>query len=184
MAAKHSDTTYAILGLLTTDCHTGYDIKQMMDTSLNHFWKISYGQIYPTLKKLVEDGWAVVTGTAQESKPDKKEYHITLQGMQALQAWLQEPLQQLHTYKNEFLLKLFFHRHQEPDATLGQIERFKSMLQERYQMYEAIENQIMTHCSDEEDLQYWLLTLDYGKRVVRAEMEWSDAAIRQLQQNR
>ncbi|CAH8773095.1 PadR family transcriptional regulator [Paenibacillus dendritiformis] len=184
MAAKHSDTTYAILGLLTTDCHTGYDMKRMMDTSLNHFWKISYGQIYPTLKKLVEDGWAVVTDTAQESKPDKKEYHITPQGMQALQAWLQEPLQQLHTYKNEFLLKLFFHRHQETDATVRQIERFKSMLQERYQMYEAIENQIMTHCSDEEDLEYWLLTLDYGKRVVQAEMEWSDAAMRQLQQKR
>lgn len=102
MAAKHSDTTYAILGLLTTDCHTGYDIKQMMDTSLNHFWKISYGQIYPTLKKLVEDGWAVVTDTAQESKPDKKNTILRPKECRRCRPGCRNRFNRLHTYKNEF----------------------------------------------------------------------------------
>lgn len=40
--ARENHSQYAILGLLTADCRTGYSIKQMIDTSLNHFWKISY----------------------------------------------------------------------------------------------------------------------------------------------
>ncbi|MEJ9314325.1 PadR family transcriptional regulator, partial [Priestia megaterium] len=74
---KENRTTYAILGLLTTECRTGYEIKQLMDRSLNHFWKISYGQIYPTLQKLVNNELATVNSVAQTDKPDKKEYVIT-----------------------------------------------------------------------------------------------------------
>lgn len=36
---KYNDTTYAILGILTTDCRSGYEIKQFIDNSLNHFGK-------------------------------------------------------------------------------------------------------------------------------------------------
>ena len=75
---KYNDTTYALLGILTTEHRSGYDIKQFMDKSLNHFWKISYGQIYPTLKRLTEEGLAVVETTSQEGKPERKEYFLKI----------------------------------------------------------------------------------------------------------
>ncbi len=109
---KQSDTKYAILGLLTTGCRTGYSIKQLIDQSLNHFWKISYGQIYPALKQLVDDGLATVTDTTQDGKPDKKEYFLTPKGELELQTWLQLPIKEIPTEKNEVLLKIFFSRHQ------------------------------------------------------------------------
>ncbi len=37
--ARENMTRYAVLGLLTTTCRTGYDMKQMIDRSLNHFGK-------------------------------------------------------------------------------------------------------------------------------------------------
>ncbi|PCK18754.1 hypothetical protein CEY02_18370 [Bacillus pumilus] len=56
----YNDTTYAILGFLTADSKSGYEVKQLIDKSLHHFWKISYGQIYPALKFIVEEGLAEV----------------------------------------------------------------------------------------------------------------------------
>ena len=69
---EYNHTTYAILGILTTDCRSGYAIKQFIDQSLNHFWKISYGQIYPTLKLIVEEELATVRTSSEKGKPDQK----------------------------------------------------------------------------------------------------------------
>lgn len=57
---KRNHTTYALLGLITAGYRTGYEMKRMIDQSLNHFWKISYGQIYPALRQLTEAGWAAL----------------------------------------------------------------------------------------------------------------------------
>lgn len=180
--SKQSDTKYAILGLLTTGCHTGYSIKQLIDRSLNHFWKISYGQIYPTLKQLVEEGLATVTGTSQDGKPDKKEYFLTPKGEQELQTWLQAPIKEIPTEKNEILLKLFFSRHQTNDVTIRHLTKYKENLQERYNTYDNIEQMIRLHSNKHEDAKYWLFTLDYGKRVTESAIEWCNATINELKE--
>ena len=47
-----------ILGLLSHEELTGYEIKRRIDSSLSYFWGASYGSIYPTLNSLVDDGLA------------------------------------------------------------------------------------------------------------------------------
>jgi PadR family transcriptional regulator AphA len=47
-----STTPFAILGLLSIEPMSGYDIRRNLDESLSYFWSESYGQIYPSLKKL------------------------------------------------------------------------------------------------------------------------------------
>ena len=98
---KYNDTTYAILGILTTDCKSGYEVKQLIDRSLHHFWKISYGQIYPALKLIVEEGLAEVSPAASSGRSDKREYHLTEKGLDTLREWLAQPLDQLPTEGNE-----------------------------------------------------------------------------------
>lgn len=100
--SRKNNTPYALLGLITAGYRTGYDIKQMIDRSLNHFWKISYGQIYPSLKHLTETGWVTAEASAQENKPDKKEYRITKEGQEALQTWLEEPIKEIGAEKTSF----------------------------------------------------------------------------------
>lgn len=178
---KTNHTKYALLGLLTTGCHTGYSIKQMIDGSLNHFWKISYGQIYPTLKQLVEEDLATVKDTAQEGKPDKKEYHLTPKGHDALQTWLQRPIETIPNEKNELLLKLFFSRHQRNETAIHHLRQYAEKLHTQYSTYTSIEAMITQNLSDEADAQYWLITLDYGKRTTKAAMDWCEATINTLQ---
>ncbi|ASN03845.1 PadR family transcriptional regulator [Virgibacillus necropolis] len=177
---KNNNTKYAILGLLTTECRSGYAIKQMIDQSLNHFWKISYGQIYPTLKQLVEDGLATVQDTSQEGKPDKKEYYLTPKGEEELEIWLQNPIEELPSVKNEMLLKLFFSRHQSNAETISRVKQYRNKLLERYNTYEAIESMITSTSREKPDAGYWLITLDYGKRTTQAAMEWCDVTIEKL----
>ncbi|MGX1724326.1 PadR family transcriptional regulator, partial [Bacillus haynesii] len=110
---KRNHTTYALLGLITAGYRTGYEMKQMIDQSLNHFWKISYGQIYPALRQLTETGWAAASPALSDKKPDRKEYLITDEGQKALQSWLEEPINDIASEKNEFLLKLFFSKEEE-----------------------------------------------------------------------
>ncbi len=177
---KYNNTTYAILGILTTGCKSGYDIKQLMDRSLSHFWKISYGQIYPTLKQLTESKLVTVTTTTQDGKPDRKEYDLTSKGTEALEKWLIQPIEQTPVERNEVLLKLFFGRHQPTDKTLAQLEDYKQKLEERLQTYTSIEQAIRTNHETDPDAQYWLFTLDYGKRTTAAAIDWCEATIKEI----
>lgn len=169
---SHHNSRYALLGLLTTGCKTGYEMKQMIDRSLNHFWKQSYGQIYPQLKKLIEDELVSVTTTPQEGKPDRKEYTITHEGMRVLQSWVDEPVKTFPSEKNEYLLKLFFSRHSDHSHTLLHLEQYEKDLKEQLSTYINIEKSIKDECKDHQDPLYWLLTLDFGKRKAQAAIEW------------
>ena len=68
---------YALLGFLNYDNKTGYELKQTMDRSTNHFWHAKQSQIYQTLKKLESDGLVVSHPEHQESRPDRRVYAIT-----------------------------------------------------------------------------------------------------------
>ena len=50
-------TEEALLGLLSLKPMSGYEIKQMIEGSIGYFWRESFGQIYPTLKRLEKGGW-------------------------------------------------------------------------------------------------------------------------------
>lgn len=176
----YNHTTYAILGILTTNCRSGYAIKQLIDRSLNHFWKISYGQIYPTLKRIVDEGLAEVRDSSGEGKRDKQEYTLTSKGMETLGNWLSEPVEQPPLEKNEILLKLFFGRHQSTDHTMKLLTDYKGKLQERLATYVTIEEGILNQEERSEDVDYWLFTLDYGKRGALASIDWCDATLEKL----
>lgn len=173
----YNHTIYAVLGALTTGCRTGYAIKQLIDQSLNHFWKISYGQIYPALKQLVIDDLATIEQVSEEGKPQRNEYQLTKKGKDVLKKWLEKPIEQIHTEKNEVLFKLFFARHLPVENTLLHLREYKKRLQAQYTTYEGIEKLLKEHYNEDTDLIYWLITLDYGKRTTEAAMEWAEVTL-------
>ena len=67
--AKENRSKYAVLGMLATGPKSGYDIKQTIETSIGHFWNESYGQIYPILKRLTQDGLRHPRRTSQQAEP-------------------------------------------------------------------------------------------------------------------
>jgi len=49
-------TAYVILGMVSREPRSGYEIKSLVDNTTRFFWAASYGQIYPELKRLSEAG--------------------------------------------------------------------------------------------------------------------------------
>jgi hypothetical protein len=62
---------------------SGYDLGLTIRHSVGHFWNESYGQIYPNLKKLANEGF-VSCKTKQKGKPDRRIYSITEKGRERL----------------------------------------------------------------------------------------------------
>ena len=51
-----SATAYVILGMVSREARSGYEIKALVDGTTRFFWAASYGQIYPELKRLAAAG--------------------------------------------------------------------------------------------------------------------------------
>ena len=55
--------------------------------------------------------------------------------------------------------------------------RIKRLLRENYK---SIEENISTTGQGHQDAQYWLFTLDYGKRITRASIDWCESTINKI----
>ena len=53
---KENTARYILLGLLSHQPLSGYDIKKRVDLSIQPFWPVGFGQIYPTLAQLEREG--------------------------------------------------------------------------------------------------------------------------------
>jgi DNA-binding PadR family transcriptional regulator len=101
-----SATAYVILGMVSREPRSGYEIKALVDETTRFFWAASYGQIYPELKRLSEAG--LVEGR-DEPRGERKRtvYAITADGEDELKDWLRRPPETFEM-REEGLLKLFF----------------------------------------------------------------------------
>lgn len=128
-----SSTAYVILGMVSREERSGYEIKAMVDNTTRFFWAASYGQIYPELKRLSEAG--LVAGI-DASRGDRKRtvYAITADGEAELKDWLRKP-PEISEMREEGLLKLFFAGALKPAEA---IETLRSMRRRRIELSERL----------------------------------------------
>src|SRR5262245_2889528 len=98
--------TPVVLGLLSFGPRSGYDIKATVDRSTRFFWAASYGQIYPELRRLDEEG-LVAGEETPTGRRRRRVYDITPAGRRALRKWLSGPIETIEL-RDESLLRLFF----------------------------------------------------------------------------
>jgi len=100
---------YALLGLIDRGPITGYDIsKEFEKRIMANFWHAKHSQVYPELKRLLEENLITVELIIQGEKMEKKLYTITTEGHAEFVEWLllDEPLGV--TPKDVFRLRTFF----------------------------------------------------------------------------
>lgn len=85
-----SPTSFAILGLLSIQPFTTYELAQQMDRTLSWFWPRAASMIYEEPKKLVTAGLAT-SQIAFTGKRRSTVYEITDAGHAALRDWLDTP---------------------------------------------------------------------------------------------
>lgn len=111
----------AILGLLCDGPMTGYEIKQFFKNVIKHFWNVSDGQLYPTLKKMYEAGLIDLEVIRQDSTANKHLYSITPEGRQHFERWLREPVTKFEELKEPLVIKVFFFDKLDKEEILGHL---------------------------------------------------------------
>ncbi len=97
---------YAILGLLSREALSGYDLTGRMKGRVGYFWSARHSQIYPELARLEEGGYVTHSVVEQQERPDKKVYRITAEGLSALKEWVVQPPEPKPS-RDELVLKAY-----------------------------------------------------------------------------
>lgn len=160
-------TRFAILGMLLDGPCTGYEIKSLMGRSTTYFWRESDSTIYPMLKVLAEEGKAV-TKIVYVGKKKKEVFSITSAGRLEFKTWLKSPTG-LETYRNEFLLKLFFITDQKERIRLFK-ERLEK-IEKTHENYKKIQERLEA-LTDSPRKKIRLKALQYGIAHLELEIKW------------
>ena len=102
---------HALLGLLVDGPRSGYELKRLFDGVLANAWSVSWGQLYPTLRRLAELGWVTRRAETGHRAPEKNVYTITERGRRKLDKWLCGPFPSSWRLKDELAMRFpFLHR--------------------------------------------------------------------------
>ena len=165
---------YLVLGLLSESPMTGYDIKKRVCETMGMIASLSYGAVYATLHRLLEEGAVTVDVVPQDGRPAKKVYALTEQGRGELEAWLREPAAP-DQVKREFLLKVLLARSLEPDILDEHLERRRQEIRE---LGDALERLYAQPGKQVNGHHAWVI--EYALEMCEAEMRWLDRMERTL----
>jgi len=90
MKASASTLEHAILGLLSRQPQSGYDLRKAFVTRLRYY-SDSPGSIYPALRRLESRGWVAAVADGVDNR-SRQPFELTPAGRQELIAWLEQPL--------------------------------------------------------------------------------------------
>jgi len=158
---------------------SGYDIKQLIQGSIGHFWNESYGQIYPSLRRLEADGLIEEVSGGGGGGRGRREYRLNHAGLRVLRSWLEEPAQN-DVVRHETSLKLFFGAQMGPEAAAAHVRRYRDVQQRLLQRYRSAAERLEREQAASPHLPYWKAVLDGGMRYAAMVIEWCDATLEEL----
>lgn len=178
MARKHA-SRYVLLGLLDWRPMSGYDIKKIVEDNIRDFWHESYGNIYPTLQRFVEDGLAEKRVERQEGRPDRIEYTITPAGRDELVEWLKSPTE-VRRVRDVFLAKFIFGHLLSKEHNIEQIEAYRRDREERLEWYRATLASLEKTARRSRKSLLEFLALRQGFVMTEARLRWCDEVLSTL----
>ena len=122
---------YAILGLLQYRDMHGYRVKEHIERNFGHMWTVNFGQIYPALRHLQEDGLVTMVEVPQENAPPRKLYTITPRGREEFARWLRGHAEKKMVLRDPFLLRFAFFGFGDREQALSEIREQISVYEEQ-----------------------------------------------------
>jgi DNA-binding PadR family transcriptional regulator len=120
----------AILGLLKDQAMHGYELKKRLADTLGSFWQVSYGSLYPALKRMQRQGAVEMIFPKEEIGRRRNVYRITPAG-EELFAELLERAGAESAEDNGFSVRLAFFQYLKPETRLRLLERRRVYLEGR-----------------------------------------------------
>ena len=172
---------YAVLGMLSMGLKTGYAMKKHVESNLGHYWSESYGQIYPILRQLVDEGLATCTEERRKGRPMRNLYAITRSGRKELREWLAVPPEP-QPQRSELLLKLSLGDRVSFETSQTLIRDYRQQCERDLSYLSDIESTLRESLQNHRDQPYWLMTLRHGRATREAELTWCSETLEHLGQ--
>lgn len=174
MAAGTVSLRHFILGLLTQQPMSGYDIKRFLKGLSWLIGNPSGGSLYPVLRCLRQEDLVTVEIVPGLDRPPRKIYTITEAGRQELQAWVERPAVSKATLK-AFVMRLLLAENFTFEGLTAHIQQRRAQVAAHYDdLHRAVE------MSEEKDEQGHFLAMDYGLALASAELSWLDLTLDKL----
>lgn len=180
---RQSSSDYAILGMLTIEPMSGYDIRKFVQEVLSNFWNESFGRIYPLLGQLEKKGLVTARLHEQTGKPDRRVYHITNRGREVLKDWLRAPSQPMQI-RNEATLKFILGTNLSVEESLAGIHQQRQHQLQVRQVLAGQMKEIETESDGSVRYDYFLLTARLGQLLNDARIRWCEEALARLEPRR
>ncbi len=167
MSIEHS-----ILAILSFWPSTGYDIKAEFEhKAAGLYWGMSYGSIYPKLKKLEEEGLIYPIEEKEEGRK-KKQYELTPKGWKEFERWLSLP-PAYPVVRDELLMKMStWHEDMDDKVLIGHLQQRKEKTEELLEFVDNWPTNGVSYVTD-----YGTLAIRYGKIRLEAELKWIEETI-------
>src|SRR4030095_13167941 len=121
----------AILGRLKERAMHGYQLKKRLADTLGSFWQVSYGSLYPALKRLQREGAVEMIFPREQGRRRKNVYRRNKKG-EELFAELLERAGHEATEDSGFQVRLAFFKYLKPETRIRLLERRRAFLEGRW----------------------------------------------------
>ena len=176
MKENTGKTKYVLLGLLARGPQTGYTIKKAIEYEYRHFWQESFGQIYPTLKVMEEEGLAESSNDGGSSNGRGQiAYTITEKGRNELRKWLAKA-PDVEKLRYEILLKVSFGASNEPEVILQHLDDFKGRCEDSLKQMDLFLDWFEMEANQKSHYLNSELTALSGKYFYTAMRDWAKEA--------
>jgi DNA-binding PadR family transcriptional regulator len=162
----------AILGLLKERAMHGYELKKRLSETLGSFWQVSYGSLYPALKRLLREEAVEMTFPKQEVGRRKNVYRLTKKGEQ-LFAELLERAGQEATEDTAFSVRFAFFRYLKPETRIRLLERRREFLESRWS---KLKQSLQSYRERIDN--YTLTLMDHELAATESDIRWLDDLIK------
>lgn len=174
-------TSFAVLGMLSFQPMSGYDLKQFADKSIGHFyWSPAKSQIYAELRRLTTAGLVTEEHVEQEGRPDKRMYALTPAGRDQLAGWVENSDFEQDVFKSNLMLRVFFGKSASAESLIQLLRHNLDFERDRLVELQATEQQC-ANAGPEYDATYTLLTVRGGIELTKAAIKWSEDSIKMLE---
>ena len=172
---------FAMLGCLSRQPMTGYDLKKRFAESDLLYWSGNSNQIYRSLVALHKDGLVTQTIEQQTDNPDRKIYTITDAGRAALREWVLTP-PELPQVRHGFLIQLLWADQITPEALDDLLAAYAEELRVRLLMLEEqiARGAFLPAEGSDRQAQINRLITDRWTAYYQHEYDWVRAAREQL----
>ncbi|HEY7659596.1 MAG TPA: helix-turn-helix transcriptional regulator [Actinomycetota bacterium] len=155
----------AILGLLKERSMHGYQLSKRLTDSLGGFWRVSYGSLYPTLKRLERQGAVEQVYDRQEVGRRKNVYRITDTGERLFRELLEEAGPDATGEDNRFRVRMAFFKYLSPETRIRLLERRRAFLEERL-------STIVASSATTSGDTYTMSLMQHGRESTEQDIAW------------